>query len=363
MAWPHNLRTPVSLTNPAEVGLCDACKFLYRLDALQYQYQWAGNALVNTHLLKCPRCLDLPSDQLRAIQIIGPEGTVRDPRPANYAADALGGTTPPTDAELAELFDDEIPAPLVYAGPGDIVAFTAWWGLRAYSSAVAASGTARAIRLTRASDGAARDIGILASGALDVATATTFLAGTTGTVTTLYDQTGNGWDLLTTAGGAFNFNALGSLPSISGVVVAPRTASNFAPASGTLTLSAVAKRAATEAAGVFILEIASTSLSLLFRPSTWQLRFGVPFLGVAAANGAWHAANGVIRGPLSTLMIDGKDSKIGTVTGLRTPGVILAFAKGTQATSYMEAGFIDNVGLPGSLLAQLNGNQRGYYGF
>lgn len=74
-----------------------------------------------------------------------------------------------------------IPPP-AYTGPGDIVSFTYWGGMRAYSAAVAATGTQKSINVRRASDNATQDILILTSGALDTASALTF-AGT--------DVTGN----------------------------------------------------------------------------------------------------------------------------------------------------------------------------
>lgn len=62
-----------------------------------------------------------------------------------------------------------------YQGPGDIVSgATAWYGLRAYSAAVAATGTQKAVNVRRASDNATQDILILTSGALDIASANTF---------------------------------------------------------------------------------------------------------------------------------------------------------------------------------------------
>lgn len=69
-------------------------------------------------------------------------------------------------------------APPSYTGPGDIVSgATFWGGLRAYSGAVAATGTQKSVNVRRASDNSAQDILILTSGALDTASALTF-AGT-----------------------------------------------------------------------------------------------------------------------------------------------------------------------------------------
>lgn len=78
-----------------------------------------------------------------------------------------------------------------YQGPGDVVpGAVAWWGLRGYSQA-AANAQKLAIRLQRASDNAQMDFSIKPNGALNTAAIQTFISGTTATVVTLYDQTGN----------------------------------------------------------------------------------------------------------------------------------------------------------------------------
>lgn len=83
-----------------------------------------------------------------------------------------------------------------YRGPGDLVpGAVAYYGLRAYSAQAAASGTAKAVQLRRASDDSVRDIGLLKSGALDTAAAARFCAATVCYVVKWFDQTGNGNDL------------------------------------------------------------------------------------------------------------------------------------------------------------------------
>lgn len=66
--------------------------------------------------------------------------------------------------------------PPSYTGPGDIFASAAaWYGVRAYSAAVAATGTQKAFNISRASDSALQDIVILTSGVVDVASYNTFV--------------------------------------------------------------------------------------------------------------------------------------------------------------------------------------------
>src|SRR6516162_6226900 len=95
-------------------------------------------------------------------------------------------------------------APAGYVGPGDVVSgATAWWGLRAYSSAttggnlvdVFGNTTSTAFTFVSKSDGT---IELSAGGAA------AFIAGNSGSgnmvATKMYDQTGNGHDMTATGG-------------------------------------------------------------------------------------------------------------------------------------------------------------------
>jgi hypothetical protein len=110
---------------------------------------------------------------------------------------------------------------MAYVGPGDLVSGArAWYGLRAYNAAVAATGTQKAINVIRASDSATQDILILTNGNLDVASAAAFGAATTLKVVIWYDQSGNGNDVTQATNAkrpALHFNVLGAgstLPSV-----------------------------------------------------------------------------------------------------------------------------------------------------
>lgn len=83
---------------------------------------------------------------------------------------AAGSAWAQTPAQMLLLFGKQ-----QYTGPGDLVPnATAWYGLRAYSRAVAATGTQKAINIRTARDNSTADILILPSGALDTATAAAF---------------------------------------------------------------------------------------------------------------------------------------------------------------------------------------------
>jgi hypothetical protein len=92
-------------------------------------------------------------------------------------------------------------------GPGDVVSgATAWWGLRAYSGAIATAGTQPLVNLRNGSTAEQCDVlpakngglGLTANctGASNGQIATDFCNAVTCFVTKLYDQTGNGRDAI-----------------------------------------------------------------------------------------------------------------------------------------------------------------------
>lgn len=80
---PHG-RAKVNSRSPEAFGICDNCSFLYNLSELRWQFQWAGNKLVNMRQLVCRRCNDIPQTQLRAIVLPADPMPVMNPRPQNY---------------------------------------------------------------------------------------------------------------------------------------------------------------------------------------------------------------------------------------------------------------------------------------
>tara|TARA_R110000868_G_scaffold5086_1_gene31453 strand:+ start:1525 stop:2235 length:711 start_codon:yes stop_codon:yes gene_type:complete len=89
---PHG-RAKVNSRSPEAWGICDNCSFLYNLNELRWQMQWAGNKLVNLRQLVCRRCNDIPQTQLRAIIIPADPMPVMNPRPQNYQAASTDNRT------------------------------------------------------------------------------------------------------------------------------------------------------------------------------------------------------------------------------------------------------------------------------
>lgn len=58
-------RARISAHRPRAIGCCDRCGLWVNHHALSRQEQWGGNALIDTGLLVCDRCLDVPQQQFR----------------------------------------------------------------------------------------------------------------------------------------------------------------------------------------------------------------------------------------------------------------------------------------------------------
>ena len=76
----------VSSRHPVAAAVCDRCGGVYSHDRLRWNYDWAGNKLINTRLLVCEKCNDVPNTQLRAIIIPADPMPVSNPRVQDYLA-------------------------------------------------------------------------------------------------------------------------------------------------------------------------------------------------------------------------------------------------------------------------------------
>lgn len=96
MPVPHNALNPTNPSHPEEVGFCDrCCRFRYLKDLI-WQWEWAGQTLVNLRLLVCAdSCYDLPNEQNRTI-ILGPDpNPIKDPRPGFFQTQENAVGVPP----------------------------------------------------------------------------------------------------------------------------------------------------------------------------------------------------------------------------------------------------------------------------
>jgi hypothetical protein len=257
-----------------------------------------------------------------------------------------------------------------YAGPGNVVsAATAWYGLRAYSAATIG---ANAIRLIRASDSAQQDFVTLASGALDIASVTSFLAATTGKVVTLYDQTGNGKDVSQSTDAnrpAFTLSALGSLPGITfaGGNQELDAGSSILPWSGgqPFTLSIVHE--CTNAAFSTGYEFCAAGLAFVrwleqTGTNDIALHFGSAGQATASLN-TFYAMQLVTNGASSDICINGTSNTVNPGAG----GASGTFNVGNDSGTHPWKGVICEMGFwesafSGGQKTSMDTNQRTYWG-
>lgn len=228
----------------------------------------------------------------------------------------------------------------------------------------------KAVNIVRASDSATSDIGFLASGSPDVATATTFCNATTCKVTTWYTQCGSRNLAQSTDANRpnFIFTCLGAFPCLRATAAAQlvSSAANFTPATGVVSLSAVVNRSSGTGLTYHAVENGFTGNRLHSRSATAGLALTGGTSGQIATTsteGSWHAAVGTINGASSGFNVDGTDTT-GTVTGNTTAGLIVS-VQGAASTTIndVEAAVWDNVALSASQRSYLTTNQRAAWGF
>jgi hypothetical protein len=258
---------------------------------------------------------------------------------------------------------------LIYSGPGNVVAgAAAWWGLRAYNTAAIGS---RAVRLRRDSDNAEQDFLTLGSGAVDVASIATFKGSALVYVKTLYDQSGNGRDLVqatTATQPGFLLSGLGSLPVMtfnrSQTILTSATITQSQP----FTQSVVCVETGNIGGNAFVLVGSNTSDGILFNsagtPVVLQgLNNGVPISGPNTADGTWYAIQMISNGSASSLMyVNGSSTAL---TGFGTTGFVsdqITFGEQTFIGNVAEAG-VWYSGFSSGQQSSMNNNQHSYWGF
>lgn len=238
--------------------------------------------------------------------------------------------------------------PASYVGPGDLVSgATAWYGLRAYKASYA-TGSNPAITIRRASDSTTATINILATGNLDVATATAFCASTTCFVTQAFDQTGNG-NNATQATAAnqpqLSFSCAGSLPCMAFNGAQGLSAASFTLAQPT-SMSAVAMRSSSNTTTEqYIIGEPGTPYSQLSFENIANTAYIYSYnskLTVSAADGVTHALQGVlVAGASQSINIDGTLTTGSGGAGTPMSG-LLTIGGGTAAPLY---GNIEEAGI------------------
>lgn len=226
-----------------------------------------------------------------------------------------------------------------------------------------------AMRLQRLSDNAPLDIGFLGfvpglGAPWDEAAAAAHCAATTCLVITWYDQGGGTTkNISATAPNVptLVFNCDGNLPCMRTTLNTQGLASTMTPATGVVSISVVGHRPAGGSPALFRQNGAAGNRVAPGAANQWTLAGGSSGTILAtAADSSWHAAQGIINGASSRLVIDGA-ATTGTVTG-STTAASYGINGANATTSYGEAIIWDNYALTPTEDAVLTANQRGFWG-
>lgn len=279
------------------------------------------------------------------------------------------------------------PAP-TYTGPGDIIAFTFWHGLRAYSAAVAASGTAKMMRIRNPTSGELCDVLVASNGGLgNTANCTgsgagqsvsSFCGGADCRIATMYDQvaanacTSASCDLVqATSANQPTLSAADSYqvavnPGATAVVLT--SANNYTPSSQlSMTIAAVGNKTGTFNQNIYSAQGAQNLINgVSSGANTWQL-IGTTGPTISATDGAWHTAAALLRGSgnagicLSTSCGTFASTCLVSNTGGKPQ--ILGVASASAVDKWREGGASSNHVLTPSEANAINANASSYWGF
>lgn len=262
-------------------------------------------------------------------------------------------------------------APPAYSGPGDVVSSALmWWGLRAYSAATKGN---VAINVCNVADVACADLSTDAtSGALTISTiGGSSCAIVSCTIKTLYDQTGNGYDLTqaTIANRpVLTINCIGSLPCMTGNGTSTAIANTTNLGGVTpITHSVVAERTGNTSADNTIISSNGGLIQGLFDNTADNVEIyqGGTLPTAPATDNAFHALQYVYNSASSVISVDGSATNVDT-------GVSNVAATNQSMFSVTAANFcackITEAGLWGSAFdgtqqSNMSSNQHSYWGF
>ena len=107
---PHG-RARVDPHRPEAFAHCDKCYDLLNHVDLQWQFAYAGPVLVNTGLLVCDTCLDIPNPQNKLLVLPPDPVPIRNPRPGDTSLRTNYLVT-----DTGDYFDDDLGDDIVVSG-------------------------------------------------------------------------------------------------------------------------------------------------------------------------------------------------------------------------------------------------------
>ena len=279
-----------------------------------------------------------------------------------------------------------------YTGPGDTIAFTAWYGLRAYSAAVAAAGTQPLIRIRNTSTSELCDVLVASNGGMGLTsnctgagagqTVAAFCGGVDCKVHTVYDQVaGNACVGATTCNvvqaTAGNQPALSAADSYSAITATGATTvvmtstNNYAPnAAAKMTLMGVGNISNVASANIFVVAINAINRANIVA-GNWVLTGGGAGKTVGGlTESAWHTAVGVMDGShtnswMCATASCGTPAASAAPTVLTTPNKfqLVGIVNAATVNKWREGGVKDNYAATSAEASALNGNSSTYWGF
>jgi hypothetical protein len=267
------------------------------------------------------------------------------------------------------------------SGPADVVSgASAWFGLRAYSAAIAAAGTQKSINVRNTGTNETCDVLIATTGGLkstvancsgaSTGAAVPTFCGSGCTVTKLYDQTGNGRDISQATAAsqpALTLSCIGSLPCLSFAGSQVLGGSLIAPIPQPFSLSQIVKH--TGAAESWNFNTYNGG-GAGFLSSHNGANLGRVYCGanvtVTVTDNVRHAMSGVCNGNSSLANIDGT---ITTALAAGTSATTAAIGYGAQFNIFSNplAGDMDEAGVWPFAFTPANTtslclNQQSYWG-
>lgn len=267
-----------------------------------------------------------------------------------------------------------------YTGPGDVVSFTHWGGLRAYSRALADVCSPLA-KFERASDthtcdilsdgtGAPAKTGNCSSGGDNGQSPASFCNATTCSVAILYDEPGaNNWSQAALADQpVIVFSCLGASMCMqaAAATVFLQSATTITPAAVS-SISVVGNGVSGTSSAYFLTEDGSGINNRMSKTGATTNKWRLGGLSgtidaTTATDNVWHAGQGVINGASSVFNLDGVETT-GTITGATTTSASIVLQSGSSTTiEATEVGWQNNVANAGTPRTQLCQNEQAYYG-
>lgn len=263
-----------------------------------------------------------------------------------------------------------------YTGPGDVVSGAlGWWGLRAYSLASIGS---NAVRLRETGGSTEQDFATVAGGGLNLAAIAAFKGANNVFITKLYDQTGNGNDLVQATAirqPQFLAGTLGTLPAIRYIVANPSalvTSTTFTQAQP-FTWITVAQRSGGFSTIANIMSAGPTSADQwgpYNAPNGWFLDTAAALMNYSpVSDSAFHGLAVVPNGASTLIGVDGS-----LLTPPFSPGTTGLSADNLYTGTYIDDinnpfdGYSTEIGFWGSgftsgQIASMSTNQHTYWGF